>query len=96
MGHSSGNLRAVGPDLVMKGRNAGEDVGDRYLGGVAGKPDAVADLCLLVSPMSDARVPTLAPILVSTAVTSQPAPSDNSANFTFRRVRWSFSPSEPA
>ena len=30
-------------------------------------------------------MPTLAPILVSTAVTSQPAPRDNSAKSTFRR-----------
>ena len=29
--------------------------------------------------MSDARVPTLAPILVSTAMTLQPAPCDNSS-----------------
>ena len=52
----------------MKGRDAGQDVGnDRYLGGVAGKLSAVAGSLLLVSPMSGARVPTVAPILVSTA-----------------------------
>jgi hypothetical protein len=74
----------------MKGRNAGEDVGNhRYLDGAAGKPGAVADPCLLVSPMSDARVPTLAPISVSTVSTSQPAPSDNSAKSTFRRGKHS-------
>ena len=39
----AGNPVHSGPDLVMKGRNAGEDVGNyRYLGGGAGKPGAVA------------------------------------------------------
>jgi len=65
---------------VAKGRNAGEEVGNhRYFDGVAGEPGAVARSVLLVSPMSDARVPTLAPILISTAMTSQPAACDNSS-----------------
>jgi hypothetical protein len=38
-----GNPVRSGPDLAMKGRNAGEDVGNyRYLGGPAGKPGAIA------------------------------------------------------
>ena len=71
----------------MKGRNAGEDVGNhRYLGGVAGKPGAVAGSVVAGVPNERRAGADLGTHFGQHRRDVAVGTRDNSAKSTFRRV----------